>query len=117
MKFKRRHTRNGVTHEAGEPFRGDKNTARFLFHRGILEPDGSRDDDAITRNPSPRRQHVWGRGEDFATKPGVTPVHTGGGMYDVGHERIRGKAAAAQRATELNADTGDTWATPRHKET
>lgn len=115
MKFKRRHTHNGVTHEAGDPFTGSINTGRFLYHRKALEPDGGPDDDAITRNPS--RRHAWGLGEDLATKPGVKPVHTGGGMYDVGGHRVRGKQAATDRANELNADTGTTWEAPRPKET
>ena len=116
MKYRRQHTRNGVTHKKGDAFVGTIEAGRFLFHRHVLEPNGAPEDDAITRNPSPRK-HMWGLGEDFATKPDVTPVHTGGGMYDVGRERVRGKAAATQRATELNADTGDAWATPRPKET
>jgi hypothetical protein len=32
------------------------------------------------------------------------PVYVGGGMYQVGSERIRGKAAAGKRWTELTAD-------------
>lgn len=116
MKYRRPHRHNGVAHKAGDPFRGTVNTGRFLYQRGILEPDGHADDPAITRNPG-RRFQAWDQGEQLAQQPKVTPVHTGGGMYAVGSERVRGKAAAIARADQLNsADTGDAWATPGPKE-
>ena len=115
MKFKRAHTRNGVRYEVGAAFVGDTNTGRFLYQRGVLEPDGSPGDDLITRNPS-RRAGAWGIGEDLAVAPGVTPVHTGGGMYDVGQERVQGKDAANARANELNTTDSTAWATPGEKE-
>ena len=116
MKYRRQHTHNGVIYKPGDPFTGDINTGRFLYNRRVLEPDGGPNDLAITRDPS--RRHAWGLGEDAATKPGVAPVHTGGGMYNVGTERIRGQDAAQDRADALNTtdDTSTAWATPGEKE-
>jgi hypothetical protein len=34
----------------------------------------------------------------------VTPVHVGGGWYQVGEERVQGKARAEARAAELNGE-------------
>lgn len=118
MKYARTHMHNGVTHKAGDPFAGDVQTGRFLYQRGALAPDGSPDDDAITRKPGPRALQRWGLGEDLAAKPGVEPVHTGGGMYDVGPNRVRGGKAAHELAEELNAgnDTSTAWASPGEKE-
>jgi hypothetical protein len=48
MKYRKKHTRNGVTHEAGDPYDGPIHSGRFLYHRGVLEPDGSPDDALIT---------------------------------------------------------------------
>jgi hypothetical protein len=58
MRFARKHTHNGVTHQPGDPFTGTVNTGRFLYHRGVLEADGGPDAHFITRNPS--RRHAWG---------------------------------------------------------
>lgn len=115
MKYARAHTHNGVTHKKGDPFDGDVNTGRFLYNRQALEPDGGPDDEAITSNPS--RRHAWAFTDD-ARQSAVTPVSTGGGMYDVGNERVRGKAAAQEAADTLNAadDTSTAWATPGEKE-
>lgn len=60
MRFKRNHTRNGTRYARGDPFTGPVNTGRFLYQRGILEPDGGPDDHVITRNPGPRARQQWG---------------------------------------------------------
>ena len=57
MRFKKQHTRNGVRYAVGDPYLGPIKSARFLYHRGVLEADGGPDDHAITRNPGKR--HAW----------------------------------------------------------
>ena len=64
MKFKKRH--NGI--EPGTPFQGGVKTGRFLYQRGVLEPNGHPDDEAITRNPGPRARQRWGF-EEMAAEP------------------------------------------------
>jgi hypothetical protein len=55
MRFAKRHTRNGITFEAGDAYTGDVQGGRFLYQRGVLQPDGSPGDDAIT-SPKPKQQ-------------------------------------------------------------
>lgn len=62
MKYKRPHRHNGVSHQPGDPFTGTVNTGRFLYHRGVLEPDGGPDDEATIQNVSKR--HAWAFTED-----------------------------------------------------
>jgi hypothetical protein len=40
--------------------------------------------------------------EGVGTSGAIVPVHTGGGWYQVGDQKIRGKAAAEALAAELN---------------
>ena len=68
MKFKKRH--NGI--EPGTPFKGGVNTGRFLYQRGVLEPNGHPDDPAITANPGPRARQRWGF-EDTPPPPPPSP--------------------------------------------
>ena len=58
MRFARDHTHNGVHQPAGAAFVGDTNTARFLYHRGVLEPDGAPGDDLVT-GPKTTNRQVW----------------------------------------------------------
>jgi hypothetical protein len=74
MRFKKTHTRNGVRHERGDPYSGPVNSGRFLYQRGVLEPDGGPDDDAITRNAGPRARQQWGF-EDTNPPPEARPEH------------------------------------------
>jgi hypothetical protein len=69
MRFRKRHTRNGVTYNAGDPYTGPIRTGRFLYQRGVLEADGGPDDDAITRNPGPRARQRWGFDDDAPQAP------------------------------------------------
>jgi hypothetical protein len=76
MRYKRAHTRNGVRVEAGTPYTGPVNTGRFLYQRGILEPDGGPDDHAIARAPGARARQRWGFEEDAAPPPSAPPAPT-----------------------------------------
>lgn len=58
MRYTRDHTHNGVHHKAGAAFVGDTNTARFLYHRGALEPNGQPGDDLVT-GPKISNRQVW----------------------------------------------------------
>jgi len=49
MRYARDHTRNGVKHAKGDKYTGPTHSGRFLYHRGILEPDGDPQDADITR--------------------------------------------------------------------
>ncbi len=74
MKFTKRHN----NHEPGDPYLGNAQTGRFLYQRGVLEPDGGADDDAITRNPG-RRAQQWGIPDEITAPPaapGSSPVAT-----------------------------------------
>ena len=55
MRYAKRHMRDGVTHNIGDPYTGPVHTGRFLYHRGVIEPDGSAEDEPITR-AHPKRQ-------------------------------------------------------------
>lgn len=68
MKFTRDHTRNRTLHRKGSQWTGGVDGGRFLYHRGILEPDGSPGDELIT-GPKPPRAAWHGTTED-------TPVET-----------------------------------------
>ena len=68
MKFKKRHN----AAQPGDPYKGDVHTGRFLYQRGVLEPDGGPDDAAITRNPGPRARQQWGF-EDTPPPPPPPP--------------------------------------------
>lgn len=65
MRYARDHTINNRKRAKGDAFTGDTNTGRFLYHRGVLEPDGSENDAAITGlQDAPVITPV---GSDFAT--------------------------------------------------
>lgn len=69
MKYARRHNRNGTQHEVGDPYRGDIDGGRFLYHRGILEPDGSPMDEFIT-SAKPIKGAAWSDADTFqSTEP------------------------------------------------
>lgn len=56
MRYKRAHTRNGVRHPAGDAFVGSLDSARFLYRKGVLEPDGNPEDPLVMGAPAPE----WG---------------------------------------------------------
>ena len=58
MKFTRRHNRNGRQHEVGDRYVGDVDGARFLYHRGVIEPDGHPMDEFVT-SAKPVKGAVW----------------------------------------------------------
>lgn len=66
MKFARDHTHNRRRYKKGERYEGDVNTGRFLYHRGVLEPDGAEHDAAIT-SKRPQKQ-AWHSGDEAETK-------------------------------------------------
>lgn len=57
MRFTRHHTRNGIHYKPGDPYAGPVHSGRFLYHRGIIEPDGGPDDAAITAKHT--RRQAW----------------------------------------------------------
>jgi len=57
MRFARDHKRGKTAYRKGDPFVGTVKVARFLFHRGILEPDGN-PMDALVTGPKVTKQ-VW----------------------------------------------------------
>lgn len=57
MRFTRPHTHNGHHYEAGDSYTGNISIGRFLHQRGVLEPDGAPDDDAITAKASKPAWH------------------------------------------------------------
>ena len=57
MKFTKDHKRGKTQYRKGDHFDGLVNTARFLYHRGILEPDGDRLD-ALVTGPKVTKQ-MW----------------------------------------------------------
>jgi hypothetical protein len=64
MKYAKRHQRGIRVFQRGETFDGSLNTARFLYHRGILEPDGS-DADALVTGPKHKTPTWTEPGEDM----------------------------------------------------
>lgn len=73
MKFARPHTMNGHAYAKGEHYPGGVNTARFLYHRGVLEPDGSPEDAYVT---SPKvKKTAWHDNSDTPEpEPEPTPA-------------------------------------------
>lgn len=67
MKFTRDHTHNRVLHKKGARYEGGIGFARFLYHRGILEPDGSPMDKHVTAK-KPQKQ-AWHSGDDNQDAP------------------------------------------------
>ena len=60
---------NGHAYAKGEHYPGGVNTARFLYHRGVLEPDGSPEDAYVT---SPKvKKTAW---HDNSGTPETTPA-------------------------------------------
>ena len=57
MKFTKEHKRGRRTYRVGDRFEGAIKTARFLYHRGILTPDGA-PEDALVTGPKVTSQ-VW----------------------------------------------------------
>ena len=57
MKFTKDHRRGARLYRAGDRFEGAVKTARFLYHRGILTPDGAFGDELVT-GPKVTKQ-VW----------------------------------------------------------
>lgn len=66
MKYAKRHNRNGRQYEAGDPYTGDIDGGRFLYHRGILEPDGHPMDKFVT-STKPLRGAAWSDADTFTT--------------------------------------------------
>ena len=67
MRFTRDHTHNGTRHEKGEPYTGGIGFARFLYQRGILEPDGHTMDPHVTvKRPD---KSAWHSGDETLDKP------------------------------------------------
>ena len=65
MRFKKRHNRNGRQFEIGDKWTGDVDGGRFLYHRGILEPDGDPRDHLVT-SAKPVRGAAWSDTTTFA---------------------------------------------------
>lgn len=74
MKFTRRHNRNGHQYEIGDKWTGDIDGARFLYHRGILEPDNDPRDHLVT-SVKPVRGAAW---SDANADLSTTPAEAGG---------------------------------------
>lgn len=67
MKFKKRHNRNGRQHEVGDRYVGDVDGARFLYHRGVIEPDGHPMDEFVT-SAKPVRGAAWSDTDTFQSE-------------------------------------------------
>lgn len=67
MRFKKDHTHNGTAHKKGDKYEGGIGFARFLYHRGILEPDGSPMDKHVTAK-RPNKQ-AWHSGDETQDAP------------------------------------------------
>lgn len=69
MKFVRDHTHNGVQHKKGSLYEGGIGFARFLFHRGILEPSGAEMDEHVTaKKPNKPAWHSGTEAQDAPKK-------------------------------------------------
>lgn len=77
MRFKKRHNRNGHQYEVGDKWTGDVDGGRFLYHRGILEPDGDPIDKFVT-SAKPVRGVAWSDTDTFAAKPDASPADSAG---------------------------------------
>jgi hypothetical protein len=64
MKYARAHRRAGIMHQPGDPFTGTVQSARFLYQRGVLEPNGDPLDHEVTKNPGPRAEQRWNITDD-----------------------------------------------------
>lgn len=64
MKYAKRHNRNGRQHEVGDRYVGDVDGARFLYHRGVIEPDGHPMDEFVT-STKPVKGAVWSDTDTF----------------------------------------------------
>lgn len=79
MKFKRRHNRNGRQFEVGDQWTGDIDGGRFLYHRGILEPDGHPMDGFVT-SAKPVRGATWSGADTFTDANVTSPADAAGGQ-------------------------------------
>lgn len=67
MRFKRDHTHNGRAFKKGEEYSGGIGFARFLYHRGVLEPSGAPMDAHVTAK-RPNKQ-AWHSGDETQDAP------------------------------------------------
>lgn len=77
MKFKKRHNRNGRQYEIGDKWTGDVDSGRFLYHRGILEPDGDPRDHLVT-SAQPVRGVAWSDTDTFTADKVTAPADSAG---------------------------------------